>query len=57
MNNIPQKNVVFKTSSCTGIPYESVETLNHYAMCDNINATDVMNVAAQLVDNDLYVLN
>lgn len=57
MNNIPQKNVVFKTSSCANIPYENVQTVNHYAMCDNINTVDVVNVAAQLVDNDIYVLN
>ena len=56
MNNVGQKNEIFKTKRYSEIPYRYADTVN-FGYSQNINSGVINNTFQQLLDNDLYVEN
>lgn len=56
MNNVNQKNEIFKNRRYTGLPYKYADNIN-YGYSQNINSSIFNNTLQQLLDNDLYVEN
>lgn len=55
MNDINRKNAIYKINSIKGIPYDSIENVQHNG--SELNSIVVNNAFAQLADNDLIISN
>lgn len=55
MNDINRKNAVYKMNSTKGIPYDSLENVEHNG--SELNSIVINNALTQLADNDLIISN